>query len=97
MISKHGDKLVNQLFHDIKMLIARSLFAVQHVIIQDKHCFELYGYDILVDQALKPWLLEVKLSLHLCPLEEDLVGPVLSHRCHLCSSPPQHAHRSMLK
>lgn len=59
MISKHGEQDVNALFHNIHMLILRSLLAMQNVMIQDKHCFELYGYDILIDDALKPWLLEV--------------------------------------
>ncbi|XP_067563882.1 probable tubulin polyglutamylase TTLL9 isoform X2 [Pseudorca crassidens] len=62
LASKHGPTAVETLFSDMDNIFIRSLQSVQKVIISDKHCFELYGYDILIDQDLKPWLLEVNAS-----------------------------------
>jgi len=62
MMSTHGPAAVNQLFGDIQNLLLRTVQAVHKVMIQDKHCFELYGFDILIDDRLKAWLLEVNAS-----------------------------------
>ena len=51
-----------KLMEDIGWIIVHSLKAFQNVMIHDKHCFELYGYDIIIDADLKPWLIEVNAS-----------------------------------
>lgn len=62
LTAKHGTETVETLFRDMDNIFIKSLQSVQSVIINDKHCFELYGYDILIDKNLKPWLLEVNAS-----------------------------------
>ena len=47
---------------DINNIFILSLKAVQSVIICDRHCFECYGYDVMIDENLKPWLIEVNAS-----------------------------------
>ncbi|XP_071966874.1 probable tubulin polyglutamylase TTLL9 isoform X2 [Engystomops pustulosus] len=62
LIAKHGPVAVETLFQNMDNIFIKSLQSVQKIIINDKHCFELYGYDILLDEDLKPWLLEVNAS-----------------------------------
>lgn len=57
-----GKEAADKLFDDINWCTVQSLKSVQGVMLSDRHCFELYGYDILIDDNLKPWLIEVNAS-----------------------------------
>uniref|UniRef100_A0A3Q1F6N5 Tubulin--tyrosine ligase-like protein 9 n=1 Tax=Acanthochromis polyacanthus TaxID=80966 RepID=A0A3Q1F6N5_9TELE len=71
LTAKHGREMVETLFKEMDNIFVRSLQSVQKVIINDKHCFELYGYDILLDQNLKPWLIEVNASPSHTPSSQE--------------------------
>ena len=59
---------VEDCFAKIDEIFIKTAQSVQRVIINDKHCFELYGYDILLDSELKPCVSsKIHLSaLHCC-------------------------------
>lgn len=57
-----GKGVTDRLFGAIDWLIVHSLRAVAPVMASDRHCFECYGYDIIIDNLLKPWLVEVNAS-----------------------------------
>ncbi|EDQ90846.1 uncharacterized protein MONBRDRAFT_1395, partial [Monosiga brevicollis MX1] len=58
----HGHEAVQTMVQDITKLAVTSLRAVQARVPVQKHCFELYGFDVLLDARLKPWLIEVNAS-----------------------------------
>jgi tubulin polyglutamylase TTLL5 len=80
---------LDYLFEKIEDLIIKSIIAVEDIVFTAHHqqvsyrhgCFELLGYDILIDANLQPWLLEVNLSPSLAcdsPLDVKIKGELLS-------------------
>jgi tubulin polyglutamylase TTLL9 len=62
MASRHGMDAIDELFHDMQCIVTRSLLSVADTMVHDRNCFELYGYDIIIDDKLKPFLIEVNAS-----------------------------------
>jgi hypothetical protein len=68
---RHGRPAADALFSAIQALVVRALLAVRGAVAADARCFELYGYDVLIDSALRPWLLEVNASPSLTASDAD--------------------------
>lgn len=82
--SIRGEGVSELLSRRIHETIRLSLDAVAPVIANDRHCFEVYGYDIIIDNDLKPWLIEINTSPSItsttkndCTLKTRLLDNVL--------------------
>ncbi|KAL3321234.1 putative tubulin polyglutamylase ttll9 [Cichlidogyrus casuarinus] len=85
-----GSKKVDEIFRQIDCIFLLSVMSAQKLIINDKHCFELYGYDILLDSQLKPWLLEINASPSLTASSKedyDLKAKLVNDICDIVMTP----------
>ena len=83
----------DEVFKNIKYLCIKTLMAVEPQITTamraTKHrnqCFEVYGFDVIVDQKLRPWLLEVNVAPSLSsssPYDKQVKTLLLCDTLHL--------------
>lgn len=78
------------LFCKIEDLVVKTIIAGEHIISNATemfcpfpryNCFELFGFDVLVDSRLEPWLLEVNLTPALAcdsPLDQKIKANVVA-------------------
>ena len=83
----HDDEL---LFKKMEDCIIKTIISVEPVInnatdmfcpAKSNNCFELFGFDILIDSKLEPWLLEVNLTPALScdsPLDQKIKSNVIA-------------------
>eukprot|EP00656_Telonema_subtile_P005203 TRINITY_DN12361_c0_g1_i3.p1 TRINITY_DN12361_c0_g1~~TRINITY_DN12361_c0_g1_i3.p1 ORF type:complete len:381 (-),score=64.92 TRINITY_DN12361_c0_g1_i3:213-1355(-) len=79
-----GREATARMVEEIEAIIINSCKAVQNVIINDRHCFELYGYDVIIDDDLKPWLIEVNASPSLSSTtanDKQMKGALINDVC----------------
>ena len=64
----HDDSLI---FAKIEDIIVKTIISIEHVVnnavemfvpFKNSNCFECFGFDVLIDDKLEPWLLEVNLT-----------------------------------
>ena len=77
------------IFKKIEDVIIKTILSAENVIFNAceqyvpfrNNCFELLGFDILIDNQLNPWLLEVNLSPSLAcesPLDQRIKGELIA-------------------
>ena len=82
-----------EVYSKIKDVCIKTLMSVEPYIVSQNRtakskssCFEIYGFDVLIDQSLKPWLLEVNVLPSLSsssPFDKQVKSMLLSDTFHL--------------
>lgn len=77
------------LWAKIKDLVIKAIISIEGIVFSGcemhlpyrTNCFELLGFDVLIDDTLNPWLLEVNLSPSMncdAPIDQKIKGEMIS-------------------
>ena len=86
LTARHSHQLVRRVQQQMDEIFIKSLQSVQKIMFNDKHCFELYGFDLMFDENLKPWIIEVNASPSLTassPTDYELKFGLLEDMLHI--------------
>ena len=75
----------------LRNVISLTLLTAVKAVPRKPWCFELFGFDIMLDEALKPWLIEVNCSPALGTTEKAdyaVKEPLLKDMMHLLEMKP---------
>lgn len=78
------------LWQRISCLVALTILAQAAAVPKCSNCFEFFGFDVLVDEELRPWLLEVNISPGLgndCDIDSMVKKPLLHEMFDLLGLP----------
>ena len=78
-----------KLWAKIKDLVIKAVLSIEGIVFSGcemhlpyrTNCFELFGFDVLIDDTLNPWLLEVNLSPSMncdAPIDQKIKGEMIS-------------------
>lgn len=71
LATQHGEETTSLLFGKIQNILLKTILSVEDKLINDSNCFELFGFDVLIDANLKPWLMEVNSFPSLTSTDEE--------------------------
>ena len=74
-------KIYDLIIKSILSIESIVLDSLRNLVVHRNNCFDLFGFDVLIDSDLKPWLLEVNLSPSLAtdsPLDLHIKSSLIS-------------------
>ena len=88
------------LWQRVSQLVVLTVLSQLRAVPRTANCFEFYGFDVLVDAAMRPWLLEVNLSPALgvdCDADPAVKRPMLHDLFDLLGMPVCHTGLSLFR